>query len=99
MDPSKIGQKIGEFTVNTLSPYEFCDYVIALATWCNGMMGLSDGTLKLHGVTLPRGTQCEGYFQTRWLEHGDSSFLLVAWPTAFRLEALRRLTDWSSLAG
>lgn len=89
----------------------------ALAAWCNGMMGLSDGTLKLRGtkparpmipsqaeschraVTLPRGTQCEGYFQTRWLEHGDSSFLLVAWPTAFRLETLRHLSDWSALAG
>ncbi|MEW6249215.1 MAG: hypothetical protein AB1716_01085 [Planctomycetota bacterium] len=69
----------------------------AHAAWCNGMLGLSDGTLALHGVRLPRGTQCEGYFHTRWIDRGNSSFLLVAWPTAFRLEVLRRLDDWSKL--
>lgn len=66
----------------------------ARAAWAHGLLGLSDGTLTLGGVTLPRGTQCEGYFHTRWLEYGQTSFLLVAWPTAFRLEVLRRMGDW-----
>jgi len=71
----------------------------ARAAWAHGLLGLSDGTLRLGNAVLPRGTQCEGYFHTRWLQYGESSFLLVAWPTAFRLEVLRRLPDWGGLAG
>lgn len=32
---SSTGEKIGEFAVNTLSPHEFCEYVLAICTWCN----------------------------------------------------------------
>ncbi|MBN2445802.1 MAG: hypothetical protein JXO22_03705 [Phycisphaerae bacterium] len=69
----------------------------ARALWRNGMMGVSDGTLKLRGVVLPRGGQCEGYFQTRWVSQGNCSLWLVAWPTAFRLEVLRRMKNWDAL--
>ncbi len=69
----------------------------AHAAWCNGMLGVSDGTLRLLGRTLPRGSQCEGYYHTRWIEHGGVSLWLVVWPTAFRLETLRTLPDWSVL--
>ncbi|MBU0640337.1 MAG: hypothetical protein KKB50_15850 [Planctomycetes bacterium] len=70
----------------------------ARALWYNGMLGVSDGTLKLRGVELPRGGQCEGYFQTRWGSQGNCSLWLVAWPTAFRLEVLRRMGDWTRLS-
>lgn len=30
------GEKIGEFAVNTLSAFEFCEYVIAMCHWMNG---------------------------------------------------------------
>ncbi len=69
----------------------------ALAAWRNGMIGMSDGTLVLGGLRLPRGAQCEGYFQTRWIDHGNCSLWLVDWPTSFRLELLRHLDDWSVL--
>lgn len=69
----------------------------ARAAWYNGMIGVSDGTLKLGGVMLPTGGQCEGYFQTRWIDRGNCSLWLVAWPTAFRLEVLRKMPDWRQL--
>lgn len=69
----------------------------ALAAWANGTNGLSDGTLVLKGIPIPRGAQCEGYFHTRWLDYGDSSLWLVNWPSTFRLEMMRRRSDWSLL--
>jgi len=69
----------------------------ALAGWANGMIGVSDGSLVLNGVTLPPGSQPEGYFHTRWIDRGGVAMWLVAWPTAFRLETLRRMRDWSIL--
>jgi len=69
----------------------------AEASWCNGMTGVSDGTLVLAGVRLPRGTRCEGSFHRRWQDPGNASLWLVAWPTAFRSEVLRELSDWSVL--
>ncbi len=70
----------------------------AVATWKNGIMGVSDGTLILGGRQFPRGTQGEAYYHTRWQAPGRASHWLVVWPTAFRLETLRRLADWSVLA-
>jgi hypothetical protein len=29
------GEKIGEFAVNTQTAFEFCEYVLAMCTWCN----------------------------------------------------------------
>jgi hypothetical protein len=69
----------------------------ALAAWHNGAQGISDGDLTLLGATLPQGGQCEGYFHTRWGEPDGVSLWPVSWPSAFRLEALRRLSDWSVL--
>lgn len=38
------GEKIGEFTVNTLSPHEFCEYVLALCNWCNNAFLIYEDT-------------------------------------------------------
>jgi hypothetical protein len=61
----------------------------ARAAWRNGADGVSDGTLTADGRLIPAGGQHEarglgGSFQGlyQWL---------VAWPTAFRLETLRRI--------
>jgi len=70
-----------------------------LAAWANGLYGLSDGNLQLGEVAVPAGGQPEGFFHTRWLDWGGVSMWLVAWPTAFRLETLRRLGNWSLLEG
>lgn len=70
----------------------------ALALWANGMIGVSDGVLTLMGKTRPIGGQDEGFYHTRWgRDPSEVSQWLVAWPTAFRLEILRNLTDWSRL--
>jgi hypothetical protein len=61
------------------------------------VIGVSDGSLVLNGVTLPPGSQPEGFFHTRWIDRGGAAMWLVAWPTAFRLETLRRMSDWSIL--
>jgi hypothetical protein len=68
-----------------------------LAAWANGAMGVSDGSLVVAGALVPRGGQCEGFFHTRWLDSGGVSVWLVGWPTAFRLQTLARLRDWSAL--
>ena len=77
----------------------------AMAVWANASMGISDGTLVVNGVVRPIGSQDEGYFHTYWGAPnettgdpmGNVSYWLVAWPTAFRLQALRRLADWRQL--
>ncbi len=63
----------------------------ALAVWANATIGISDGSLMVKGKLRPEGSQGEGYFHTRWGEPFDISEWLVAWPTAFRLEVLRRV--------
>jgi hypothetical protein len=63
----------------------------ALAAWANATIGISDGSLMIKGKLRPRGSQDEGYFHTRWAESFHVSEWLVAWPTAFRLEVLRRV--------
>jgi hypothetical protein len=70
----------------------------ALAVWQNGLQGISDGTLAILGQQRPAGGQDEAFFQTRWHTFGSVSEWLVAWPTAFRLETLRKLQDWSVVA-
>jgi hypothetical protein len=67
----------------------------ALAVWSNGLQGVSDGTLTILDKRRPAGSQDEAFFQTRWRAFGSMSEWLVAWPTAFRLETLRKLQDWS----
>lgn len=69
----------------------------AQAVWSNGMLGISDGQLRVMGKLRPVGSQDEGFYHTRWGNPFNVSQWLVAWPTAFRLEVLRSLTDWSLL--
>lgn len=73
----------------------------ALAVWANGSFGISDGTLDTGEGPRPAGSQGEAFFQTRWgfdENFGYYNNWLVAWPTAFRLETLRRIKDWNRLS-
>jgi len=65
----------------------------AAAAWANASIGISDGTLSVMGKPRPAGSQDEGFCHTRWGDPFQVTQWLVAWPTAFRLEALRRLAD------
>lgn len=70
----------------------------AKALWANGMIGVSDGHLEVMGKLRPAGSQDEGFYHTRWGHWPfNTSQWLVAWPTAFRLEVLRSLADFSVL--
>ncbi|MBN9389016.1 MAG: hypothetical protein J0I20_13400 [Chloroflexi bacterium] len=70
----------------------------AQALWANGMIGVSDGQLEVMGKLRPTGSQDEGFYHTRWGHWPfNTSQWLVAWPTAFRLEVLRSLSDWSDI--
>lgn len=62
----------------------------AQAIWNNATIGISDGTLELMNTIRPKGGQDEAFFNTRWLNPFNVSEWLVAWPTAFRLEVLRK---------
>jgi hypothetical protein len=63
----------------------------AKAIWRNGCQGISDGTLIVNGHLRPRGSQSEAYQVTRQGNMGNAYDWLVAWPTSFRLEVIRRL--------
>jgi len=66
----------------------------AYAMWDAGNQMISDGTLEVHGITRPAGSQTEAYFQTGWIgEPGSVNDWLVCWMGAFRMESLRRLGD------
>lgn len=67
----------------------------ALALWANGTIGISNGELAVMGKIRPAGSQDEGFFHTRWMHPSSVSQWLVAWPTAFRLETLRRAPYWA----
>lgn len=73
----------------------------ARALWRNSSQLISDGTLQIHNRIRPKGSQNEAFFQSHWGFHKDKSPAindwLVAWPSAFRLEVLRRLKDWQEL--
>lgn len=66
----------------------------AEAMWCNSMYNISDGKLVIKGQKRPRGSQDEGFLQTRWHtkkgEYFGVSEWLVTWNTAFRLKILRK---------
>ena len=61
--------------------------------WRHGQMCISDGTLVVDGKDpRPAGSQDESVSVSIGAHHENSpSQWLVAWPTAFRLEALRRI--------
>lgn len=71
----------------------------ALAMWRNSAQVISDGTAIVHGRHRPAGAQNEAYFQSIWNFYAkDTPSMndwMVAWPTAFRLQVLCRVTDWS----
>lgn len=82
------------YYVNDL--YDLADYTgnemwaeRAHAAWRNGHDGVSDGTLVVNGRPIPAGGQHEARAIGREGEE-DVYEWLVAWPTAFRLENLRR---------
>ncbi|NLG37586.1 MAG: hypothetical protein GX549_06180 [Clostridiales bacterium] len=62
--------------------------------WSAAQQLISDGTLTLHGMTRPRGSENEAYLQCRWCiadNGGRRHYLsdwLVIWPVTFRLLAL-----------
>lgn len=62
----------------------------AEAVWGNAAQGISDGTLEVMGKRRPRGSQDEAFMHTRWGCPSGVSQWLVAWPSAFRLEVLRK---------
>lgn len=72
----------------------------AIAIWTNGCQILSDGTLEINDRIRPVGSQNEAFFECNWGEFPQNRRIndwLVAWPGAFRLETLRRLSDWKVL--
>jgi hypothetical protein len=75
----------------------------ALAVWTNGCQLISDGSLEVNGLVRPVGGQNEAFFNCSWGHswgNSDKSRMnnwLVAWPGAFRLETLRKLSDWKVL--
>ena len=72
----------------------------AIAVWANGCQFVSDGTLEINGRIRPVGSQNEAFFECAWGEYPENRRIndwLVAWPGAFRLETLRRLSDWAVL--
>ena len=73
----------------------------ALALWIGASQLISDGTLSVRGRVRPAGSQDEAIFHTRWGRPVVTEFhpceWLPAWPTAFRLEVLHTLRDWTEL--
>ncbi|MBR1927205.1 MAG: hypothetical protein IJ840_05595, partial [Bacteroidales bacterium] len=70
----------------------------ALAIWRCGNQLVSDGSLEINGHIRPAGSQNEAYFECSWgfsdRDNGQRiNDWLVAWPGAFRLETLRRLSS------
>jgi hypothetical protein len=57
--------------------------------WRAVLQYIGDGTMKIHGVQRPVGSQNEALFHCRWTftggRRGDLNDWLVAWPCAFRL--------------
>ena len=71
----------------------------ARAIWNGGCQLVSDGTLTINGRVRPAGSQNEAFLHCDWGWNGNpgSNRLndwLVAWPGAFRLEALRRIDSY-----
>lgn len=66
----------------------------ASAVWSNSLYNISDGNLIIKGQRRPKGSQDEGFLQTRWhTKKGDYfgvSEWLVVWNSAFRLKILRK---------
>jgi hypothetical protein len=63
----------------------------ALTVWAATQQMVSDGTLELHGMTRPKGSEHEAYLHCRWCvsdNGGRRHFMgdwLVIWPVTFRL--------------
>ncbi|MEO8596245.1 MAG: hypothetical protein ABI759_23200 [Candidatus Solibacter sp.] len=71
----------------------------AIQCWNQGTRGISDGTMVIHGVKRPIGSQEEAYglrLQTPEGKrfYGDSRDWLVAWPSVHRLHTLMNWPNW-----
>jgi hypothetical protein len=66
----------------------------AQTLWNQSMIGVSDGTFTSHEIIWPEGAQNEASFNTWFGIRNDVSVWFVAWPTAFRLEMLRKDKNW-----
>ena len=75
----------------------------AMAIWCSTSQLVSDGTLCIAGRVRPAGSQDEAIYHTRWARSNLGPFQptqwLVAWPSAFRMEILRKFPKWDYLDG
>ncbi|MFD2116616.1 hypothetical protein ACFSTH_18935 [Paenibacillus yanchengensis] len=76
----------------------------AQAAWVNATVGISDGDLIVNNSPKrPYGSQDEGFYHTNWCFSSEKersfsvSGWLVAWPTAFRLNVLRKNSKWDKL--
>ncbi|NJD11818.1 MAG: hypothetical protein FIB01_15720 [Gemmatimonadetes bacterium] len=70
----------------------------AIQLWNQSTHGISDGTMVVHGVNRPLGSQSEVYSLRSTPDgkrlYGDSREWLVAWPAAHRLTTLMNWPDW-----
>ena len=69
---------------------------------CKKGLGFSRSSEKVESKLESLTPQNEAFFQSRWnFYSGEVTYSindwLVAWPTAFRLEVLRRVQDWEIL--
>jgi hypothetical protein len=67
----------------------------AIAQWRNSMIGVSDGTMTVHGILRPASVQNEIFMQSRFLfgancKPGRMNDWLTSWPGAFKLITMRR---------
>ncbi|GAB2564248.1 hypothetical protein [Gracilibacillus alcaliphilus] len=70
----------------------------AHAIWVHGQLGISDGNLRLDGkAPRPVGSQDESVNYTYGSTENRPTQWLVAWPTAFRLEVLRKILPKGSV--
>ena len=67
----------------------------AAALWRNAMIGVSNGTMVVHGLTRPSSAQNEIFLQSRFTFKADCkpgrfNDWLTSWPGAFKLITIRR---------
>jgi hypothetical protein len=76
----------------------------AIQCWNQSTHGISDGTMVVHGVKRPLGSQSEAY-SLRLVTadgkrlYGDAREWLVAWPAAHRFTTLMNWPNWKDFEG
>ncbi|MBQ8140492.1 MAG: hypothetical protein IJ038_02215 [Clostridia bacterium] len=88
-------RRLAELTKNDIWRYR------AELMWSAVLQCIGDGTLNIHGITRPEGSQNEAIFHCSWgfrqYKRGNLNDWLVAWPCAFRLSVLAGELDGESL--